>query len=129
MFAAFTDPGLIPRWWGPHGTTTTVDEMDVRAGGSRRFVSHDSDGSETAFRGTYREVRDERDLRPPRRAARKARVRLTGSAPACASGAAGDQPRPRAVPPYAPRSARKASTTKNHSMPVTAWVPTSHAIA
>jgi uncharacterized protein YndB with AHSA1/START domain len=56
VFAAFTDPQLIPQWWGPHGTTTIVDVMDVSPGGSWRFVSQDSDGSETAFRGTYREV-------------------------------------------------------------------------
>jgi uncharacterized protein YndB with AHSA1/START domain len=56
VFAAYTDPQLIPEWWGPHGTTTVVDEMDVRAGGSWRFVIRDSDGSETGFRGTYREV-------------------------------------------------------------------------
>ena len=30
--------------------------MDVRAGGGWRFVMRDHDGSETAFRGTYREV-------------------------------------------------------------------------
>jgi len=56
VFAAYTDPALIPEWWGPRGTTTEVDEMDVRPGGSWRFVARDSDGSETAFRGTYREV-------------------------------------------------------------------------
>jgi uncharacterized protein YndB with AHSA1/START domain len=56
VFAAFTDPELIPQWWGPHDTTTIVDQMDVRAGGSWRFVSRDADGSETAFRGVYREV-------------------------------------------------------------------------
>jgi uncharacterized protein YndB with AHSA1/START domain len=56
VFAAFTDPQLIPQWWGPHGTTTIVDVMDVRPGGSWRFVSQDSDGSEAAFRGTYREI-------------------------------------------------------------------------
>ena len=22
VFAAYTDPELIPEWWGPHGTTT-----------------------------------------------------------------------------------------------------------
>jgi uncharacterized protein YndB with AHSA1/START domain len=56
VFAAYTDPELIPEWWGPRGTTTVVDRMDVRAGGSWRFVSRDADGGETAFRGTYREV-------------------------------------------------------------------------
>ncbi len=56
VFAAFTDPELIPEWWGPHGTTTVVDQMDVRAGGAWRFVIRNDDGSETGFRGTYREV-------------------------------------------------------------------------
>ena len=56
VFAAYTDPKLIPEWWGPRDTTTIVDEMDVRPGGSWRFVMRNSDGSETAFRGTYREI-------------------------------------------------------------------------
>ena len=56
VFAAYTDPELIPQWWGPRDTTTVVDYMDVRAGGGWRFVARNSDGSETAFRGTYREV-------------------------------------------------------------------------
>jgi uncharacterized protein YndB with AHSA1/START domain len=56
VFAAYTDPELISEWWGPDGTTTIVDVMDVRAGGSWRFEIRNSDGSETAFRGTYREV-------------------------------------------------------------------------
>jgi len=56
VFAAYTDPELIPQWWGPRGTAAIVDRMDVRAGGDWRFVIRNSDGSETGFRGTYREV-------------------------------------------------------------------------
>ena len=56
VFATYTDPELIPEWWGPNGTTAVVDQMDVRPGGSWRFVIRNSDGSETGFRGTYREV-------------------------------------------------------------------------
>jgi len=56
VFEAYTDPKLIPEWWGPRDTTTIVDRMDVRAGGGWRFVMRNTDGSETAFRGTYREV-------------------------------------------------------------------------
>jgi uncharacterized protein YndB with AHSA1/START domain len=56
VYAAYTDPATIPEWWGPRGTTAIVDAMDVRAGGSWRFVVRDCDGRETAFRGTYREV-------------------------------------------------------------------------
>jgi uncharacterized protein YndB with AHSA1/START domain len=56
VFAVYTDPDLIPEWWGPRGTTTIVDKMDVRTGGDWRFVARNADGSETAFRGSYREV-------------------------------------------------------------------------
>jgi uncharacterized protein YndB with AHSA1/START domain len=57
VFAAYTDPELISQWWGPRGTETTVDQMDVRAGGSWRFViRNDSDGRENGFKGIYREV-------------------------------------------------------------------------
>jgi uncharacterized protein YndB with AHSA1/START domain len=55
VFQAFTDPELIPQWWGRRADTTTVDEMDVRVGGDWRFVTDGPDGSH-AFRGTYREI-------------------------------------------------------------------------
>ena len=38
VFAVYTDPKLIPEWWGPRGTTAVVDEMDVRPGGRWRFI-------------------------------------------------------------------------------------------
>ena len=56
VFSVFTDPELIPEWWGLRGTTTVVDEMDVRTGGRWRFIMRNSDGSESGFRGAYREV-------------------------------------------------------------------------
>ena len=56
VFKAMTDPDLIPRWWGPRGYTTTVDKMDVRPGGSWRYVVREPDGRESAFRGEYREI-------------------------------------------------------------------------
>jgi uncharacterized protein YndB with AHSA1/START domain len=56
VFAVYTDPALIPEWWGPRGTTTIVDEMDVRTGGRWRFIMRDADGTETGLRGAYREV-------------------------------------------------------------------------
>jgi uncharacterized protein YndB with AHSA1/START domain len=56
VFATYTDPDLIPEWWGPRDMSTEVDVMDVRPGGSWRFVGRHEDGREDAFRGTYREV-------------------------------------------------------------------------
>lgn len=53
VWRAFTDPDLIPRWWGPHGTTTTVVELDVRPGGGWRFVSHAPDRDDVAFYGEF----------------------------------------------------------------------------
>ncbi|HEV3322157.1 MAG TPA: SRPBCC family protein [Solirubrobacteraceae bacterium] len=56
VFATYTDPELIPQWWGPRRMTTTVDQMDVRPGGSWRFVMREPDGREIGFKGIYREV-------------------------------------------------------------------------
>ena len=56
VWATYTDPKLIPEWWGPRGTTTIVDRMELQPGGGWRFVAQTSDGEETAFRGTYREI-------------------------------------------------------------------------
>jgi uncharacterized protein YndB with AHSA1/START domain len=56
VFAVYTDPQLIPSWWGPRRVTTTVDQMDVTPGGAWRFLMRDTDGEEIGFRGIYREV-------------------------------------------------------------------------
>jgi len=57
VWKAFTDPESIPRWWGPHGTTTTVVEMDVRPGGRWRYVSRAADRDDVTFYGEYLEVK------------------------------------------------------------------------
>ncbi len=56
VWRAWTDPELVPRWWGPHGTTTTVVEMDVRPGGRWRYVSSAAGRDDVAFYGEYLEV-------------------------------------------------------------------------
>ena len=56
VWKAFMDPEIVPRWWGPHGTTTTVVEMDVRPGGKWRYVSRAPDREEVAFYGEYLEI-------------------------------------------------------------------------
>jgi uncharacterized protein YndB with AHSA1/START domain len=55
VFAVYTDPALIPQWWGPRDTTTVVEEMDPVTGGSWRFRTQ-AGGEEIVFRGVYREV-------------------------------------------------------------------------
>jgi uncharacterized protein YndB with AHSA1/START domain len=56
VWNAFTDPEQIPHWWGKHGTTTIVEEMDVRPGGKWRYVNRADDRDEVAFYGEYLEV-------------------------------------------------------------------------
>lgn len=59
VFKAYTDPELIPRWWGPARYATTVDVMETRHGGRWRFVQRDDEGNEHAFRGIFHEVIDD----------------------------------------------------------------------
>lgn len=56
VWAAFTDPALIARWWGRSSTDTVVERQELAPGGAWRFVENNTDGSHAAFRGVYREV-------------------------------------------------------------------------
>jgi uncharacterized protein YndB with AHSA1/START domain len=56
VWAAFTDPALIARWWGRTSTKTVIDRQELQPGGAWRFVENNTDGSQAAFRGVYREV-------------------------------------------------------------------------
>lgn len=55
VFKTYTDPNLIPQWWGPSSLTTTVDKMEVTKGGVWRFVHRDAGGNQYAFNGVYHE--------------------------------------------------------------------------
>ncbi len=56
VFQAYTDPGIIPHWFGPRRFTTIVDKMDARPGGSWRFLNRDESGNEYAFHGVYHDI-------------------------------------------------------------------------
>lgn len=56
VWKAFTDPKLVPQWWGLRTSTTIVDKLDLREGGVWRFVQMDPDGNEHAFNGVFKEV-------------------------------------------------------------------------
>lgn len=53
VWAAYTDPALIPQWWGQG---TTVDRLDVRVGGGWRFVMNPGTDKEGAASGEFLEV-------------------------------------------------------------------------
>jgi len=56
VYRAWTEPGLVGRWWGGERGEVTIVEVDLRVGGTWRCVMVTDDGSEVAFYGEYREV-------------------------------------------------------------------------
>jgi uncharacterized protein YndB with AHSA1/START domain len=56
VYRAYTEPDLIERWWsGERGKVTSV-EVDLRVGGTWRYVMMANEGFEVAFHGTFREI-------------------------------------------------------------------------
>ena len=56
IFKAYTDPDLIPQWYGPRFLTTEVDKLDAQPGGQWRFLNRDPEGNVYAFHGVYHDV-------------------------------------------------------------------------
>lgn len=56
VYRAWTTPELVKRWWsGQRGTVTSI-EIDLRVGGTWRYVMQATAGFEVAFHGEYREI-------------------------------------------------------------------------
>ena len=53
VFRAFTEPDLLVQWLGPRRFEMVIDEYDVRAGGSWRYVHRDDAGNEFGFHGVF----------------------------------------------------------------------------
>ena len=56
VFDAFTNPAHVPHWFGPRGWSVPVCEIDLRPGGSWRYVLSGPDGEEMGMSGVYREI-------------------------------------------------------------------------
>ena len=56
VFDAWTDQHHLAQWFGPDGFTITTYEMDVRPGGTWRFMMHGPDGTDYPNLIKYREV-------------------------------------------------------------------------
>jgi uncharacterized protein YndB with AHSA1/START domain len=56
VFDAFSKPELLRQWFGPHGFSLVVCEVDLRVGGGFRFVLRGPDGKDMGMRGVYREI-------------------------------------------------------------------------
>jgi uncharacterized protein YndB with AHSA1/START domain len=62
VWRAYTDPKLIPLWWGPRFLKTTVDSMDFRTGGKWRFIHEDPSNKTYGFHGEYREIVEQKRI-------------------------------------------------------------------
>jgi len=56
VWKAWTDPKMMAQWFGPRGFTSTVEVLDVCAGGRLRIVMHGPDGNDYPMKGEFREV-------------------------------------------------------------------------
>ena len=56
VYRAWTTPELVRRWWAGTMGEMTIAEMDVRVGGTWRWVMIATEGMEVAFHGEYREI-------------------------------------------------------------------------
>ena len=53
VFDALTKPALLERWFGARGWNLVVCEVDLRVGGTWRFVSRGPDGTDMGHGGVY----------------------------------------------------------------------------
>jgi len=56
VFEAMTQPEHLVRWFGPHGWTLAVCQIDFRSGGAWRFVLRGPDGRDLGMSGVYKEI-------------------------------------------------------------------------
>ncbi|MET8268335.1 SRPBCC domain-containing protein [Micromonospora arida] len=56
VFAAFTRPELLARWYGARGWRLTECDVDLRIGGRWRFVSQGPEGARMVQAGVYRQI-------------------------------------------------------------------------
>ena len=56
VFEAWTRPEHVKHWWDPCGQPLAMCEIDLRPGGTFRFVNSTPRGPGHAFTGTYREI-------------------------------------------------------------------------
>src|SRR5260370_40980080 len=53
LFAAWTIPAQLKRWWGPQGVKCIEAEVDLRRGGRYRIANQLPDGKNAAISGGF----------------------------------------------------------------------------
>lgn len=56
VWEVWTNPEHVRRWWGYESSPLVVCEVELRVGGSWRYVTREADGRELGWHGTYLEL-------------------------------------------------------------------------
>lgn len=56
VFAAFTDPARLARWWGPDGFSNSFETFEFRPGGQWVFTMRGPDGAEYPNESEFLEI-------------------------------------------------------------------------
>ncbi|MEM7514866.1 MAG: SRPBCC domain-containing protein [Bacteroidota bacterium] len=56
VWAAWSDPAHIAKWWGPNGMQTEVEAHDFRVGGSWKYSMQMPNGGQFVAEGVYAEI-------------------------------------------------------------------------
>jgi uncharacterized protein YndB with AHSA1/START domain len=62
VFALWTEPELLIKWWGPDGYDVPVHALDVRPGGHWRTTMRSPTGGRVTVSGVYRIIEPPRHL-------------------------------------------------------------------
>src|SRR5260370_40570020 len=63
VFKVWTNPKHVAQWWGPHGFTNPVCELDLRPGGAILIHMRGANGIVYPMTGVYQEVVEPERLR------------------------------------------------------------------
>ncbi|MDP2654108.1 MAG: SRPBCC family protein [Candidatus Omnitrophota bacterium] len=62
VFAAFSDPARLSRWWGPAGFTNTFSVCELKTGGRWVYVMHGPDGKNYLNESVFEQIEPPRDI-------------------------------------------------------------------
>ena len=56
IYAAFSDPARLARWWGPDNFTNTFEIFEFRTGGIWKYLMHGPDGRDYQNKSVFRDL-------------------------------------------------------------------------
>jgi uncharacterized protein YndB with AHSA1/START domain len=56
VFAAFSDPAQLAKWWGPNGFTNTINKFEFHEGGDWHLTMHGPDGTDYRNESVFVEI-------------------------------------------------------------------------